>query len=111
MKPLFDFAVLLAFAVMLPQAHAVLYTATLLDPLSSYENTYADGVSGSSQVGYASETATGLSFALMWSGSAASVVDLHPAGFAESVALAVSGSSQVGWGRGSAPGDKNHALL
>jgi hypothetical protein len=33
----------------------------------------------------------------MWSGSAASWVDLHPAGALESVAIATSGSQQVGY--------------
>ena len=47
----------------------------------------------------------------MWSGSAASVVDLNPAGFDITRAWGVSGASQVGHGGGPATGEEIHALL
>jgi hypothetical protein len=49
--------------------------------------------------------------ALLWNGTAASVVDLHPAGFNFSGANGVWGGSQVGAGRGPATGFSTHALL
>jgi hypothetical protein len=51
------------------------------------------------------------SYALMWSGTAASVVELHPPGFDSSTAIGVSGGAQVGYGRGPATVDVDHALL
>jgi hypothetical protein len=49
--------------------------------------------------------------ALLWSGTSASAVDLHPPGFTETKAAGVSGASQVGWGFGSATIGLTHALL
>jgi hypothetical protein len=46
---------------------------------------------------------------MLWSGDAASALDLHPAGFGHSIASATSGTRQVGYGVG--PGGQNHALL
>lgn len=48
--------------------------------------------------------------ALLWEGSAASMVDLHPAGFASSQATAAANARQVGYGK-PAGTDYNHALL
>jgi len=68
--------------------------------------------SGGQQVGYGYGAATGYNtHALLWSGSAASVVALHPAGFTESYARGISGGQQVGGGRGAATGNSWHALL
>jgi hypothetical protein len=47
--------------------------------------------------------------ALLWNGSAESVIDLHPDGYSESGAQAVFGDTQVGYGNGA--GGNNHALL
>ena len=47
----------------------------------------------------------------MWSGTAASVVDLHPAGFVWSRAYGVAEGFQVGAGSGPATGGQSHALL
>jgi probable HAF family extracellular repeat protein len=61
------------------------------------------GVSGGQQVGFGfgfDEHGTFVSHALLWTGSAASVVDLHPSGFTGSLASGVSGSQQVGVGQG-----------
>lgn len=54
---------------------------------------------------------TGNYHALLWSGSASSVVDLHPIGFENSSATGISGGQQVGSGNGSATGGEYHALL
>jgi uncharacterized membrane protein len=48
---------------------------------------------------------------MLWSGTAASFVDLHPAGFTSSSAVDISGLSQVGYGSNATAGDSNHALL
>ncbi len=48
--------------------------------------------------------------ALLWSGSAGSVVDLNPSGFIDSIAYGVSGGQQVGAGRPTS-GDPEHARL
>lgn len=87
------------------------YTATLLHPTGS-DTSFAARVSGGSQVGYAYGALTGgKHHALLWGGTAASVVDLHPVGFRASQALGVSGASQVGAGITTPdPGDF-HALL
>src|SRR6185369_8744246 len=47
--------------------------------------------------------------ALLWSGTAASYVDLHPAGFRISFGRGISGSAQVGYAQTSA--GVNHAML
>jgi hypothetical protein len=87
----------------LTEIHAAQYSATLLHPLSAYRSSYAADVSGSSQVGYGHETSIlGNDHALLWSGTAESVVDLNPPGFTYSRAWGVSGSSQVGHGSGDA---------
>jgi uncharacterized membrane protein len=49
--------------------------------------------------------------ALLWSGTAASAVDLTPVGFSATEALGVAGGQQVGEGVGPATGGENHALL
>jgi hypothetical protein len=48
--------------------------------------------------------------AMLWSGTAASAVDLHPSGFDSSVAVAVSDQHQAGYGMLTGQ-QKNHALL
>ncbi len=52
-----------------------------------------------------------LSHALLWEGTAASAIDLHPAGFASSAAIGLRDSFQVGVGRGPDTGGEEHALL
>jgi hypothetical protein len=77
-----------------------------------YASSYAIGVSGGIQVGIGLGPATGdQSHALLWSGTAASVVDLNPAGFRSSWASDVSGGIQVGYGSGPATFEQQHALL
>jgi hypothetical protein len=77
------------------------------------------GTSGGEQVGRGiplggsldTDNSPGTYHALLWRGSAASVVDLHPHGFTSSFASGVSGGEQVGWGYGPATGGNRHALL
>lgn len=85
-----------------------------LDPLQVENPQYIYGsqaraTSGAQQVGYVC-CFPGASHAALWSGSAASFVDLHPAGFYDSYAYGVSGGQQVGWGS-SVTANYPHALL
>jgi hypothetical protein len=90
---------------------AVTYEAKLLYPIGGSRGFAA---SGASQVGLGAGPATGGQVhALLWSGSAASAVDLHPAGFNWTEAHGVSGTSQAGFGFLAPPltGAPAHALL
>jgi hypothetical protein len=79
---------------------------------SGFTQSFGERTSGSRQVGNGSGPATGNNtHALLWSGTASSVVDLNPSGFTSSGALGISGSQQVGNGSGSATGNNDHALL
>jgi hypothetical protein len=92
--------------------HAMLWngsagTAVDLQPATGYPYSKAMGVAYGQQVGYTSTSAypggdtIGYqpgSHAMMWTGSAASAVDLHPAGYDGSQALATNGVQQGGWG-------------
>ena len=70
------------------------------------------GVSGDQQVGYATTVLDFQTrFALLWTGTAESVVELNPYLFIESVALAVANGRQVGWGTIGLPRTQTHALL
>jgi hypothetical protein len=90
---------------------AVIFSATdgsivaNLHPASS-EQSYVDHVRDGTQVG----SVGGTHQAAMWTGSAGTVVSLHPAGYANSTATGVYGDRQVGFG---APGGLTgqHALL
>jgi hypothetical protein len=66
---------------------------SLNSPKYTFEEVW--GVGGGKQVGYG---VTDAAHALMWSGSAGSVVDLHPESFAGSLAHGTDGISQVGSG-------------
>ena len=68
------------------------------------------GTNGTQQVGQGG-TATGISWALLWSGTAESAVNLNPSGFSNSVARGISGTQQAGYGCGTATGNQYHALL
>jgi hypothetical protein len=85
---------------------------------SEFLHSFGRGVSGSIQVGggyserLPAHPAIGLNIhALLWTGTAESVVDIHPAGFDYSEALAVSGNVQVGFGGTATPANSDHALL
>jgi len=101
--------------------HALLWSGTAasavdLNP-AGFDNSFALGVFGGKEVGSGSGAATGnnsatvYDHALLWSGTAASAVDLNPAGFTYSYALGVFGGQQVGDGHGPATGNHIHALL
>ena len=87
------------------------YTVIDLTPTASSVN--AGDIAGGKQVGTVS---TGdprfQSHAMLFSGSAASAVDLHPAGFAKSSASGTNGAIQVGVGYTSTTGIEGvHALM
>jgi hypothetical protein len=71
----------------------------------------AFGVSGGNQVGFGRGPEFGGGHALLWNGTAKSVVDLNPAGVQGSVAFGVSGGRQVGFGEGPVFGGYAHAFL
>ena len=103
--------------------HALLWSGTASSAVdlhpSGFALSYGARNSGSQQIGYGNlddslNPATGgPSHALLWSGTAASVVDLHPGGFTftDSRALGISGGQQVGTGRGFGTGGNWRALL
>lgn len=82
------------------------YTAVILAPDSS--GSYAGAIANGQEAG-AFDTAIGERAAL-WTGSAASLIDLNPAGFAASEAVATDGTRQGGWGYITSTGN-SHALL
>ena len=91
-------------------SHAMLWSGTPtpvdLHPATTYPYSRATGIKGGEQVGYVSSFAYpvsdqadgGLSRAYRWAGTAASGVDLHPALFDGSEAMATNGVQQGGWG-------------
>ena len=103
--------------------HALLWRGTPeavdLHPagLPRITDSVAHAVSGAQQVGYGlgPDPAGGTSLhALVWEGSAATAVDLHPtglAGFTDSAARGTDGTRQVGYGRTGGAEGTNHALL
>ncbi|MFO0375605.1 MAG: GC-type dockerin domain-anchored protein [bacterium] len=74
-------------------AHAQ-WTVTVLHPSDSSESR-AQAASAGRQAGYA--VVGDVTRASLWSGTAASWVDLHPAGATESAAVAASGTQQAGY--------------
>src|SRR5262249_19181211 len=106
--------------------HALLWTGTAtsavdLNPgnlLGANSSSNANATNGSQQVGYGYGATTGgsnFSHALLWTGSAASAVDLHPANLlganSSSGATDTNGSQQVGAGYGANTGGNKHALV
>jgi hypothetical protein len=79
---------------------------------SGFGFSYALGNYGSQQIGWGDGPATANDeHALLWSGTANSVIDLNPSGFEVTFGRAISGSEHVGSGFGPATGDNYHALL
>jgi hypothetical protein len=107
---------ILAVLLSIPrEASAQSFTAIDLNP-SGFTVSRAYGVDGGQQVGWGRGPATGgNAHALLWSGDAASVVDLHtflPPGFNSSVAYGIDFDGNiVGWASGPATGDNSHAIL
>src|SRR5215204_1682943 len=86
-------------------------SAVVLHP-PGYTHSFAEGVGGDVQVGYAFDARSGgRARALLWRGTASSVVSLHPAGYVATSALATNGKLQVGFGVTPATGTRSHALL
>src|SRR4051812_20391499 len=92
-------AALLALAVIAPQArgnYGAAFTFSL-NP-AGYVGSQAEGVSGAQQVGLA-ENSTGITSAFLWSGSAASAVNLNPTnlpGITNSNIYGIGGNQQAG---------------
>jgi hypothetical protein len=104
---------------------AVLWTGTAasevnLNPISNGAYTYnsgtvAFGVGGGQEVGYGDFSQGGpYSHALLWRGTAASYVDLNPAGYSNTTAVATNGSIQAGYSSayiGNAPEPTPYAMM
>lgn len=74
------------------------YTVEILhSPLVPASSSYGAGAGGGQQVGHTNQFLVGPSHALLWQGTANSLVDLHPAGWDASYAMATDGVRQVGW--------------
>ena len=93
------------------QYHALLWTGSAASAVdlhpAGFTSSLAWGVGSGQQVGYGfihystnkkGGSSVSQCHALLWTGSAASVVDLHPTGFTSSAAYRVSGGHQVGYG-------------
>jgi hypothetical protein len=86
-----------------------------LQPSGFTGSSKATGISGTQQVGFLTSSAWGGPYgsagthACLWNGTAASCLDLHPAGYAWSEALGTSSTQQVG--RGFISDLNYHALL
>jgi hypothetical protein len=97
--------------------HALLWngTSTAIDlsptNLSGFSGSVAYGVFGGKQVGAGGLVGSTNQDALLWNGSANTAVDLGPAGYSRSAAMATNGQSEVGWGYGPATNQAIHALL
>ncbi|MEN6451389.1 MAG: PEP-CTERM sorting domain-containing protein, partial [Thermoguttaceae bacterium] len=90
---------------------AATYVAIDLSP-SGFAESEGYGACGTQQVGYGQTTKnSGTTHALLWSGTANSVVDLTLSGFTQSYAWATNGMQQVGNGYGSATAGNTHAIL
>ncbi len=89
-------------------SHLLLYTAIDLHPLG-FISSGVNGIYDGQQVGVGStDTEGGHEHALLWRGSAGSVVDLTPHGVVFAQATATCGGQQVGYDRN---GSYDHALL
>jgi len=72
-------------------------SAVVLGPSSGGWQTWAWGIGGNQQMGMGSGSGTGFAFhALMWTGTQASMVDMHPAGYDVSAGYATDGTMQAG---------------
>ena len=86
-----------AIALCVGSVHAQYQVEILHSPLVPAASSYGAGAGGGQQVGHTNLFLAGPSHALLWSGSANSLVDLHPAGWDASYAMATDGIRQVGW--------------
>lgn len=87
------------------QLHALMWSgpnssSTVLHPGGGYNRSSAFAIWGNQQAGYAQGVATGSNaHAVLWTGSAGSMQDLHPSAFNDSQINAVRSGLQVGHGR------------
>ncbi len=104
--------------------HALLWSGSAdstidLNPISGFDSTRAYGVSGNQQVGYGYGAATHSDdgdhyHALLWNGTASSIVDLHPTNFpafTDSWAYGTNGTQQVGGASTQIVAAPVHAML
>ena len=85
-------------------------TVVILHP-SGFSHSFAEGISGNEQVGYALNTqGDGYGRAILWHGTVTSAVVLHPAAYLASTALATNGMIQVGFGGGPTTNYQSHAV-
>jgi probable HAF family extracellular repeat protein len=93
--------------------HALLWNGSAANYVdlhpTGYNESFANAVSGTYQVGYGSTSASA-SHALLWNSSASSSTDLNPDGFVMTCAYDISGAQQVGYGLTSLTAPQ-HALL
>lgn len=89
--------------------HGTAESAVLLHPAEGYTSTDARAVSSGMQVGLATHYQSGQIHAALWTGTADSFVDLHPAGATQSRGLATDGTLQGGWA--SLPGGGDHEAV
>ncbi|MCU1237736.1 MAG: hypothetical protein JWP63_5703 [Candidatus Solibacter sp.] len=104
------------------QTHAFLWSGGVATDLAAvYDYSRALGVRNGQQVGYGWFKSLNVAYpydtdsyetgrALMWTGTAASIALLHPAGYASSQALATTGVEQGGWATDAATLSR-HAVL
>jgi len=100
-----------AVAIVLSSISWAQYQAVLLHPSGfSFSEAYSGGAG--QQVGHGIGPATGGNeHALLWAGSAGSLVDLNPSGFSYSSANGAFAGNQVGAAGGPAIGNLPHAML
>lgn len=104
--------------------HAMLWTGSAASAIDLHPPTYqyskAMGVRDGQQVGYTSTTHYPMgdtigyqpgSRAMMWAGTAASALDLHPIGYDASQALATNGTQQGGLAYTALPTAHQHAMM
>jgi hypothetical protein len=92
-----------------PSARAATYSFTDLSA-SQFMETLGYGVSSGQQFGYGYTSGQSGDHALLWSGTAGSVIDLNPSGFLYTYGCGISGGQEVGYGAPPAAGGI-HALL
>ena len=99
MMKLLRFSLILVVFMAATSVAAPSYTVTILHPLTGFDSSEAWGVSGGQQVGHGGGDATGCSIhALLWSGTAASIIDLHsylPVGYTSSFAYGIDSAGNV----------------
>jgi hypothetical protein len=112
MKRNISFVVALVLLLMFATVAQATYQVVVLHPSSfpDARNSRAYGAGDGQQVGDVYYV-NGMPHALLWSGTAESVVDLHPDDFDSTRGSGASGGKQVGYGYGPITGGNHHGLL